>query len=222
MISEETRRKLIESHRGKHPSEITRQRLSDAHSGEKNHFFGKRHTPESIEKMKKSHCGQVVSQEHREKLRIRFSGTGSSTYGKPRSEETRRKLKEAAKKQFENPETHYNWQGGISFEPYCSLFNREFKERVRTFFGHQCVECGTPQSKKKLIVHHVNFNKKTCCDETIPLFVSLCRSCHTKTNFNRKYWEQHFTEIINIYYQGRCYLSVNEMQQLVCAVEGAA
>ena len=44
-----------------------------------------------------------------------------------------------------------------------------------------------------------------------PLFVSLCQSCHAKTNKNREYWEQHFTEMINEYYGGRCYFLKEEM-----------
>ena len=52
----------------------------------------------------------------------------------------------------------------------------------------------------------VNFNKKTCCDNSIPLFVALCHSCHSKTGFNRDYWQEHFTLIINEQYGGRCYL----------------
>ena len=62
------------------------------------------------------------------------------------------------------------------------------------------------QDGYKLDVHHVNFDKQSCCNDTIPLFVSLCRSCHMKTSFNRDYWQDHFTEMINEQYNGRCYL----------------
>jgi hypothetical protein len=103
------------------------------------------------------------------------------------------------------------WMGGISFEPYCVKFNDEFKKRVRAYFNYTCVECHTPQNKEKLHVHHVNFNKMSCCDTTIPLFVPLCRSCHTKTNRKRDYWEKHFTEMIEKFYQGKCYFSKDEM-----------
>lgn len=98
------------------------------------------------------------------------------------------------------------WKGGISFEPYCPKFNNEFKERVRAFFGYRCVECGSPQNGVKLPIHHVNFNKNACCDGTLPLFVPLCPSCHSKTNHNRPYWQEHFTQIINETFGGKCYL----------------
>lgn len=104
---------------------------------------------------------------------------------------------------------HPRWLGGISFEPYCVLFNREFKDRVRDFFGRKCVECGKTEEEegKKLSVHHVNFRKDSCCAEDAPrLFVSLCASCHAKTNTNRDYWEEYFTTMINEQYNGQCYL----------------
>jgi hypothetical protein len=107
-----------------------------------------------------------------------------------------------------------SWKGGISFEPYCEKFNNEFKERVRAFFGHHCIECGTPQNGEKLTVHHVDFSKLTCCDNSIPLFVPVCRSCHGKTNRNRPYWKEHFTDMINQFYGGKCYLTKEEYRSL--------
>lgn len=111
-------------------------------------------------------------------------------------------------------EKSHLWKGGISFEPYCPAFNNVFKERVRAFFGYICQECLTPQNGEKLHVHHVNFNKMSCCDTTKPLFIPLCRSCHSATNHNRDYWEQHFTDMIDGFFQGKCYLSIDEMSAL--------
>jgi hypothetical protein len=106
---------------------------------------------------------------------------------------------------------HPNWKGGISFEPYCVLFNDEFKERVRAYYGYVCVECGTPQNCRKHAVHHVNYDKMMCCNEVKPTFVCLCVGCNCRANYNREYWQQHFTEMINVYYGGKCYLSKEEM-----------
>jgi len=109
-------------------------------------------------------------------------------------------------------QNHWNWQGGISYEPYCILFDNEFKDRVRIWFGYICVECGTPQNGRNHTVHHVNYDKMMCCNDVKPLFVCLCNSCNGKANFNRPYWEQHFTDMIENYYQGKCYLSKEEMK----------
>jgi len=118
-----------------------------------------------------------------------------------------------------------NWRGGLSFEPYCPKFNNQFRERVRKWFNFQCVECGQLESKRKLTVHHVYYNKKACCEqnengeyiynidgEQVKVkgnpnkFVALCLSCHTRTNGNRIQWAKHFEDIINNWYQGQSWV----------------
>lgn len=107
------------------------------------------------------------------------------------------------------------WKGGISFEPYCPKFNKTFKERVRAFFDYKCVECGIEQDKYKHSVHHVHYNKESCCDPNIPkMFVPLCRSCHTKTNTNREEWRSHFEQLIISKYGGRSYYTQEEWANL--------
>jgi predicted DNA-binding protein YlxM (UPF0122 family) len=107
-----------------------------------------------------------------------------------------------------------NWRGGIANEPYCILFNPEFKERVRDFWNRKCGICGKPESKNNrlLLVHHVDYNKKSCCDNpsfnsTPNLFIPLCHSHHSKTNYNRDYWEEMLSNYIMIYFDGKSYLS---------------
>lgn len=113
-------------------------------------------------------------------------------------------------------ETSANWQGGISFEPYCIKFNNEFKERVREFFGRRCFECNKTEEENgvKLSVHHVNYDKMVCCNDVIPLFAALCRGCNSKVNGNRKYWEEHFTQKIMKEFKGKCFYTKEEMKEL--------
>ena len=212
--------------KGRSLSEETKKKIGEANKGKPGSMLGKFHTVEAKQKMsiaKKGrpswNKGKPLTPEHRRKVsesRIgKFCGNKNPMYGRCQSEETRKKISEASKKQMTTPElleklsgeNASNWKGGISFEPYCMKFNREFKERVRAFFGYKCTECGTPQNGIKLHVHHVNFNKETCCDSSIPLFIALCSSCHGKTGHNRPYWEQHFTEMITSKYDGKCYIS---------------
>lgn len=133
------------------------------------------------------------------------------------------KNRERSLDEFVRGENHPNWRGGISFEPYCPKFNKEFKERVRAFFNYRCVECGKTQEEegRALCIHHVNYNKKTCCDNTIPLFVPLCDTCHKHTNHNREYWQLHFTELIYLQHGGKCYYSQEEFAQLTYTSEQA-
>jgi len=147
--------------------------------------------------------------------RISEGHKGKSAWnkGKPRTETDKNKITIATREAMHRPEVyvklvgenHPNWQGGIAFEPYCPKFNDKFKERVRAFFGYICVECGTPEKGERLHIHHVNFNKETCCDNSTPLFVPLCRSCHGKTGHNRPFWQYWFTEMINLTYGGHCW-----------------
>ena len=109
------------------------------------------------------------------------------------------------------------WKGGISFEPYCPKFNERFKERVRAFFGYKCQFPGCNHiwvpGEIRMAVHHANYEKMACCDSTIkPIFVPVrSRGCHSKTNNNREYWEDYFTNLINEEYGGKSYYTENEM-----------
>ena len=144
--------------------------------------------------------------------------------------EAHEKLSEAQKRYFENPENRertrlatikynidHSWFGDVKYydgPQYCEKWTAELRERVRAWFGYVCVECGTPQGQKKLSVHHVHYNKKLCCDDTPRTLVPLCASCHTKTTQgDREAWSEHFQEIIDAYYEGRCWFTREEMKQ---------
>ena len=178
---------------------------------------------ETIEKQRALRIGHITTDETKRKIGLANKGHSVTT-------ETRQKLRESnlgkkrpirdrikiSKTMKENK--NHLWKGGISFEPYCPKFDEPFKERVRAFFNYCCVECGTPQGKIKLAVHHVHSRKDSLCNSDAPkLFVPLCNgmkgktSCHSKTEHNRPYWEQHFSNMINSYYEGKCYFEEDEM-----------
>lgn len=92
------------------------------------------------------------------------------------------------------------WRGGLSFEPYCHKFNEAFKESVREKFDRVCFLCPTTEEEngKKLSVHHVNYDKDCLCDDSECEFVPLCTKCHSKTNFNRDYWENLIMEKLEV------------------------
>lgn len=87
-------------------------------------------------------------------------------------------------------ESHPNWMGGITFEPYCEKFNDIFREAVRERDNYICQLCGFEQNGRALDIHHIHYDKENC----YPDVVALCRSCHSKVNGNRDYWEQYFEE----------------------------
>ena len=71
-------------------SEYTRQKMSESHKGEKNPFYGKHHTEDNKRKISESHKGKRHTDDTRKKM-------SESRKGKKFSEETRRKMSEAAK-----------------------------------------------------------------------------------------------------------------------------
>jgi hypothetical protein len=211
-------KKISEAKMGHSVSEETRIKIGNSCRGKRY----KRKFPFSLEHRKNmsiSQMGHSVSEKTREKLSIFNTGKilsedhckkiGDSKRGKKHSDKSRRKMSDSHK-----GERSYFWKGGISFEPYCNKFDKPFKERCRKFFGRICVECGKTEVEngKRLDVHHVNFDKSSCCSDATPLFVALCKSCHIKTNHNREYWEQHFTEMINTKYNGQCYLPKEKLE----------
>jgi len=85
----------------------------------------------------------------------------------------------------------HTWLGGISFEPYGIKFNNDLKEQIRKRDKYKCQECGhiQKQLKDKLNIHHIDYNKKNNIPENL---ISLCRSCHAQTGYERKDWIKYF------------------------------
>ena len=83
------------------PSEETRKKLS----GERNHFYGKKHSPETRRKISEAAKDRVISEETRRKLSEARTGEKNHLYGKRHSTETRRKISEAGKGRVISEET---------------------------------------------------------------------------------------------------------------------
>ena len=214
-----------------------RKKISNSLKGDKSPNYGKSPSEITRAKIGAKHKGKTIPQKMRDQISISLTGRKASEKtrkllseqrkGKPHSEEwcqhisesqkgkSRPKLSEDVERERRRKislamcgENAPSWKGGISFEPYCVKFNREFKERVRGFFDYKCVECGMIQEKngRKLDVHHVNYDKMVCCNDVKPLFVALCRSCNIKANANRPDWEKHYAELIMMKFNKQCYL----------------
>lgn len=88
-----------------------------------------------------------------------------------------------------------NWQGGTSFEPYGLEFNKQLKEQVRKRDNYICQECGYTEKQLdyRLSIHHIDFDKENNNSSNL---ISLCKSCHSKTVYNRKKWTEYYKEKI--------------------------
>jgi len=136
---------------------------------------------------------------------------GDRQRGIPKTKEHNRKNKEAHLGKKRQPfseewkknigesqrgEKGSNWQGGKSFELYSQDWTDDLKESIRKRDNYICQECGIHQDEltgfhKLLDVHHVDYNKKNLNPRNL---ISLCRSCHAKTNHNREYWLDYFNK----------------------------
>lgn len=123
-------------------------------------------------------------------FRERMTGENSSMYGKG---------------YLLSGENNGNWNGGTSFFPYCTKFNRHKKEEIRNKYNNCCIICSKPESENitktnkvfKLSVHHIDYNKQQGCEGQQWKLVPLCINCHGKTTYgNRQLWETKICEIL--------------------------
>lgn len=84
------------------------------------------------------------------------------------------------------------WKGGISFEPYSPDFNKNLKRKIKIRDNYTCCVCN--KKTQKLSIHHIDYDKLNSNEKNL---ISLCNSCHSKTNINRDKWEVFFVSIIN-------------------------
>jgi len=89
-------------------------------------------------------------------------------------------------------ESHPHWRGGYSVKDYPTAWNESFRDAIRLRDGYRCVVCAGYGKE----VHHINYAKR----DTNPLnCITLCRSCHSKTNFNRDHWQEFLSAIVSDY-----------------------
>jgi len=183
--------------RGKNRSKKTRIKISNSLKGEKNPNHGKKFSEATRKKMSKAKKGQIpwskgrnlpsLSEETRKKL-------SEINKGKVLSLETRIKMSKFQKKRYKiKPaplgDKHWSWRGGVSFEPYPPEFNEHLKRLIRERDRNTCQKCWELGNS----VHHIDYNKENNNPSNL---VTLCETCHSKTNFNRKKWTPFFQGMV--------------------------
>lgn len=79
---------------------------------------------------------------------------------------------------------------GIGDEVYPIEFNELLKSKIRKRDSNQCQLCG---AKWGLRIHHIDYNKE---NNTPTNLITLCLSCHPKTNYKRKQWVKLFSNYV--------------------------
>ena len=193
-LTKETNKKLKEAgekvsiaNKGKHyspatefkkgrilPKEIEEKRLKNIPRGKKHHLYRKHRTEETKKKI-----GMANSRPN------------------PKCSETKKRLYKEGKLKtiFKKGKEHPYWKGGKSFEPYGIKFNKELKEQIRKRDDYTCQLCGITQKnfKRKLTIHHIDYNKK---NNESSNFISLCNFCNSSVNFSREQWTKFFQKKI--------------------------
>ncbi len=200
-LTMEHRIKIGKSQRGKVISLKTRKLLSKVLSGSGNGMFGKAHSLKSKAKISLRHKGKrhkcwknfkggmvdVVCPECN-KIRIYSSGMKLKT---------NYCIKCYGIKCFSGVNNTF-WKGGKSFEPYSAQWTDKLKWKIRERDNYLCQLCKQMTNEEHLIiydvsldVHHKDYDKKNCSENNL---ISLCRQCHSRTNYNREYWREYFEE----------------------------
>ena len=114
--------------------------------------------------------------------------------GKKLSEETKKKMSDSQKRIGNKPPVgmgnkNPNWRGGISFESYSIEWTETLKRAIRERDKYICKMCNDYGNE----IHHIDYNKINCNPVNL---ITLCHSCHSKTNFNRKNWIIYFKNLL--------------------------
>jgi len=158
-----------------------------SNKGRKNGMFGYKFNKKQRERQGHFHRGKTFEE----------------AYGKKRAKEIKTKFTKAQLERFKDPVErlkHRNfgkangmWHNGISRLPYTYDFIRIAK-KIRKKYKN-CQICNKRPRKRKLSIHHINYNKQ---DNREINLIALCYICHSITNGNRDYWFAYFCYIKNI------------------------
>lgn len=129
----------------------------------------------------------------KEKLSIRNSGERNPHYGKHHSFEHRKKMHKLMSGEKNHEYKHGNGLRGYDFK-FNEVFKKSIKQRDRG-----CMLCNIGLEdlkllKRKVNVHHINYDIKLSIPENC---ITLCNSCHSKTNGNREEFIEFFHSILN-------------------------
>lgn len=197
-LSEEHKRKLVESNIGRHPSEETKLKISKGNKG--HHIISLKerkllsiatlkgwekykNTPEYFKRNKKISIAKqniIFTTEHKKNISKAKLG---KKFNITLDQHKKLSLCRIGEK-------NGMWKGGKSFEPYSVNWNNILKRNIRERDNYMCKLCGKLQDKIRFHVHHIDYNKKNCNPENL---ITLCKSCHMKTNHNREYYINYFT-----------------------------
>jgi len=98
-----------------------------------------------------------------------------------------------------------SWKGGISCEPYCGVWlDKEFKEDIKQRDNYQCQNPDCWGTSKKLVIHHIDYNKKNCSPTNL---ITLCNSCNIRANKDREWHTKFYRSVLMDRIGKNCYVN---------------
>lgn len=218
VVSEQTKQKIRKGNKGKKRSNEFRSKMSEIQKGRK---LTKEHRMKiskgnkgKNEGLNNGMYGKIFSLEQRKEISNRLKGRkhmsetkkqiSQALLGKRRTDDMKRQRGILMKKLWSQDifrkrltgENASNWKGGLSFEPYPAEFNSYLKRIIKKRDNYKCQECNKLYKENPFLldIHHIDYNKKNNSENNL---ITLCKSCHAKTNHNRKQWQKHFKEKLN-------------------------
>ena len=111
-------------------------------------------------------------------------------FGKTPSSETKA-LMRAKLAREKNPA----WRGGTRRAKYDIEFSEEQKEKIRKRDDYTCQLCGVIQNGLRFDIHHIDYNRQHSYNNNL---ITLCHSCHCRTNHHRDYWQTNLTWLMSL------------------------
>ena len=148
------------------------------------------------------------SQGRREKLISTWKKRGHPWTNRSHTKKSRAKMRKARlgkelpdeiranMSKAQSGENNPAWRGGIRHDPYCPIFSDPgFKEMIFKRDGYECQNhiCWKSCEHLPLIPHHINYDKQDCDTKNI---ITVCWSCNSRANTNRKFWQKHYEDIM--------------------------
>jgi len=138
-----------------------KKKIGDAVRGEKNGFFGKKHSKETRKHLSSVHTGKKLSEKTKLKLSKIFRGEG-------------------------NP----NWRGGLSKTPYCIGWNYLTKE-LKEYDNNECQNPICEGEGSRITSHHIDYNKQNCHPSNLITLCNSCnaKANYNRELWQRHYME---------------------------------
>jgi len=123
------------------------------------------------------------------------NGTHNGFYHKQHTKETKKKIRNSKYHKNLKGKNNPRYINGLGRKPYPLEFNEPLKEKIRKRDNYQCQICNKQEKylrgyRKKLDIHHIDYDKENCKEENL---ITLCNPCNSKVNSNRNYWFAYFT-----------------------------